>query len=177
MATHGELGISLCAHERAMRGYSRMLTGLGSPGTRGCGRPRARPARCPPPFKLTPPVPVTVLHGDVPWQRESHQERGAAERGSVGAGSQPGRDEAKSPTSWQPISALSGVPSRIAWLTCRRGNIPSELAPQSWSRFCDNVYGLLRAVASERREKEPVALSRSARRRLDGSTDDHLGWI
>ena len=25
-----------------------------------------------------------------PWQRESHQERGAAERGSVGVGSQPG---------------------------------------------------------------------------------------
>jgi ppGpp synthetase/RelA/SpoT-type nucleotidyltranferase len=41
------------------------------------------------------------------------------------------------------------------------GNIPSELAPQSWSRFCDNVYGLLRAVAIERREKETVALSRS----------------
>ena len=37
-----------------------------------------------------------ALEMTIHWQRESHQERGAAERGSVGAGGQPGRGDGTS---------------------------------------------------------------------------------
>jgi hypothetical protein len=51
---------------------------------------------------------------------------------------------------WPEVVAKTQI-EEVFKSSIKDGHIPSELAPQSWSRFCDNLYDLLRAVTKVRK--------------------------